>query len=242
MQGFVAGVNAALRLEGAEPLILTRADGYIGVLIDDLVTKGTNEPYRMMTSRAEYRLSLRQDNADLRLVPVGARIGLAGEERVRRAARKRELADELLRKLDRSVSPERGEAFLTRHGEPPAKSGMKLREMVKRAGISLAEVEEEFGLGRYPQDVEEFVETEVKYEGYLLRQAQDIEKMQKMFHTRMPEDLDYSQIAGLRIEARQKLNKLRPQNLFQASGISGVSPADVAVLMVYLRQRVKQTF
>lgn len=236
VQGFMAGANAALWLEGKSPLVLTRADGYIGVLIDDLVTKGTQEPYRMMTSRAEYRLSLRQDNADLRLVPRGAELGLAGEERIRRMENKKRMAAELFEKLETSLSPEKLNPFLAECGESPLKSGAKLREVVKRAGVSLSACASAFGLGEYPREVSDYVETEIKYEGYLLRQNELISKMMKMYDVKLPETLDYASISGLRIEARQKLAKFRPENLFQASNISGVSPADVAVLMVWLKR------
>ena len=235
-QGFVAGVNAALKLEGKEPFVLTRADAYIGVLVDDLVTKGTQEPYRMMTSRAEYRLCLRQDNADLRLSPLGEKIGLAGEERLRRVAKKREQAEQLTAALEAFVAPESANPFLESFGEPPAKSGIKLRELVRRAAVSSADVAREFGLGEVPKTVCDFVDTEIKYEGYLSRQTEMIRKMKKMSSVRLPADLDYASIGGLRIEARQKLAKFRPENLFQASNISGVSPADVAVLMVCLQR------
>ncbi len=239
-QGFVAGVNAALKILGRKPMVLRRDQGYIGVLIDDLVTKGTNEPYRMMTSRTEYRLLQRQDNADQRLTPVGYEIGLVSKERYEAVLEKYRQVDRELERLEHTgaaPSPELA-AFLEKKGESFPQSGAKLASLLRRPRISYEELAP-FDLERPELDrlVTEQVEIRLKYDGYIERQARQIKEFQRMENRALPGDVDYSQIQSLRIEARQKLNQIRPLNLGQASRISGVSPADVAALIFWLERR-----
>ena len=236
-QGLIAGLNASLALRGREPLVLRRDEAYIGVLIDDLVTKGTNEPYRMMTSRAEYRICLRQDNADLRLTEKGYDAGLVSEERYRRFCERKEALGRIAEALNGRVPPARCADFLQAHGFAPPQGGVSYADMLRR-GIPAADIEAEFGIlaGESRADKETAV-IDVQYEGYLRRSLEQIEKAKKLEEKRLPPAIDYEQIGGLRLEARQKLNKIRPDNLGQAGRISGVNPADIAVLMVYLASR-----
>ncbi len=236
-QGLMAGINAAAFVKGTKPLILDRSEAYIGVLIDDLVTKGTNEPYRMMTSRAEYRLLLRQDNADLRLSDYGWQVGLLSAERYQAFCRKRdEIAAEVerLHKKILGCTPELNQ-FLESQGSTPVKSGVSLYELLKRPEItyeSLAAVDHERAV--LPEEVLEQVNIQVKYEGYIARQSEQVEKYKKLENKKIPETIDYDQIGNLRTEARQKLKQVKPLNIGQASRISGVSPADISVLLIYL--------
>ena len=239
VQGFVAGVNAALKLLGREPLILRRDQGYIGVLIDDLVTKGTNEPYRMMTSRTEYRLIQRQDNADQRLTPVGYRLGLVSGERYQAVLAKYRAVDAEIARLEHcgaAPTPELDEMLASRN-EPPARHGGKLSDLLRRPRVTYADLAP-FDPERPELDrlVTEQVEIQLKYRGYIERQMRQVEEFQRMESHRLPADLDYDQLAGLRLEAREKLKAIRPLNLGQASRISGVSPADVAALMIHLEK------
>jgi tRNA uridine 5-carboxymethylaminomethyl modification enzyme len=236
-QGLVAGVNAALKLLGREELILRRADGYIGTLIDDLVTKGTNEPYRMMTSRSEYRLLHRQDNADRRLTAIGHRIGLVSAARMAAVEEKYRRVDAEIARLERThVAPTAAlAAFLEGHDTASSQNGVSLAALLRRPQIGYAD------LAPFDPDrpaltaaEREAVEIDVKYAGYIARQLKQVEEFSKMENRRLPQDLDYTAITGLRLEARQKLQKLRPENFGQASRISGVSPADIAALMVWL--------
>ena len=238
VQGFVAGVNAARKILGKDPLILDRSQGYIGVLIDDLVTKGTNEPYRMMTSRTEYRLIHRQDNADERLCKIGYEIGLVSEERYRAVLEKYEAVKRETKRLEHTgaaAGPALDE-LLERKGEPPAKNGVRLADLLRRPRLSyedLACVDPE--RPDLPKTVTEQVEISLKYEGYIARQQRQVEEMRRLEGKRLPEDIDYEALSGLRLEARQKLRDIRPMNLGQASRISGVSPADIAALMIHLQ-------
>ncbi|MCI8870578.1 MAG: tRNA uridine-5-carboxymethylaminomethyl(34) synthesis enzyme MnmG [Lawsonibacter sp.] len=239
-QGFVAGVNAALKILGREPLILRRDQGYIGVLIDDLVTKGTNEPYRMMTSRTEYRLLHRQDNADQRLTGVGYRLGLVGEAQYRAVEEKYAAVERETKRLEHAgAAPSPAlDALLSARGESPAPNGARLADLLRRPGLCYQDLAP-FDPGRpeLPAPVREAVEISVKYQGYIDRQLRQVAEMKKLEDRPLPPDLDYRSIAGLRLEARQKLERIRPLNLGQASRVSGVSPADVAVLMVCLKSR-----
>lgn len=235
-QGLVAGINAALKLAGREPMILRRSDGYIGTLIDDLVTKGTNEPYRMMTSRSEYRLLLRQDNADERLTPIGRRVGLIGDERYAKFLKKQELINAELSRIEGvTLAPGDANPILAAAGTTEISSGARLAEILRRPGISyemLAPADK--NRPDLPADVREEVEIKVKYDGYIKRQLRQAEQFIKLESRPLPNDIDYGAIRGLRIEARQKLDKIRPRSLGQASRISGVSPADISVLIIYL--------
>ena len=240
VQGFVAGVNAALKIQGRPPLILRRDQGYIGVLIDDLVTKGTNEPYRMMTSRTEYRLLHRQDNADRRLAPIGYELGLVSRERYEAVREKYAAVNREVRRLERTGTPPTPElaALLETRGEPPVKDGARLADLLRRPRLSYADLAP-FDPERPALDpaVAREAEITIKYAGYIDRQLRQVEEVRRLEERPMPEDIDYLSIAGLRLEARQKLDAIRPKNLGQAGRVSGVSPADVAVLMVYLKQR-----
>ena len=239
VQGFVAGVNAALAQTGREPLVLSRGQSYIGTLIDDLVTKGTNEPYRMMTSRSEYRLLLRQDNADQRLCAIGHRIGLVSDERLARVEAKYEAVRREIRRLSSHGIPPSEElnAFLIERGTTPVSDGAPLVALLRRPQVryeDLRRFDPDFpGL---PPETAEQVEISVKYEGYIQRQLQEVEELRRMERRALPPETDYAAIQGLRLEAREKLNHLRPMNLGQAARISGVSPADVAALMIWLEQ------
>ena len=236
-QGFVAGVNAALKLLGREPLILRRSDGYIGTLIDDLVTKGTNEPYRMMTSRSEYRLINRQDNADARLANIGRRIGLLSEARYAAVQEKYALVRGETARLEAAHIPPSAalSAMLADHGSAGAENGVSLADLVRRPQVSYADIAP-FDPARpaLPAAVVNEVEIGLKYEGYIKRQLRQVEEFSRMEARPIPADVDYGAITGLRREAREKLARIRPENFGQASRISGVSPADVSVLMVWL--------
>ena len=236
-QGFVAGVNAALKVQGREPLILTRANSYIGTLVDDLVTKGANEPYRMMTSRSEYRLVLRQDNADERLTPIGYEIGLISEERYHKFLRKQELKKEEIKRLQSTtISPSRelNEVLVSRETSE-INSGVRLIELMKRPQLDYGCLKP-FDKDRPDLDpnIFEQVEIEIKYEGYIQKQLKQVEQMKKLEKKLLPNDYDYKELKGLRLEAQEKLNKIKPLNIGQASRISGVSPADISVLLIWL--------
>ena len=238
-QGFMAGVNAARLMQKKEPIILKRSDGYIGVLIDDLVTKDTTEPYRMMTSRAEYRLLLRQDNADLRLTEIGYEIGLISKERLDYVNNKKELiAKEVDRLKNTHVGAnEKINSFLKANGTTELLSGVTLADLCKRPELSYEKILEiDEGRPHLPKEVSEQVGIEIKYEGYIAREMQQVESFKKMEGKKIPVDLDYDKVINLRIEARQKLKKFKPENIGMASRISGVSPADISVLLVYLKK------
>lgn len=239
-QGIVAGINAARKIQGKESLILDRASSYIGTLIDDLVTKGCADPYRMMTSRSEYRLVLRQDNADQRLTPIGYKIGLISKERYDRLQIKiSEVESEIDRVKHLNIAPsEKLNTFLVEKGTAPMSTGCKLADLIRRPQLGY-DMLEEFDVNRPKLDFEvrEQVEVQIKYEGYIPKQLEQIENMRKMESKKLPEDLDYKTVYGLRLEAIEKLNKQKPENIGQASRISGVSPADVSVLMVWLEQQ-----
>jgi len=238
-QGLAAGINAALKIKGEPPLVLTRGDGYIGVLIDDLVTKGTNEPYRMMTSRTEYRLIHRQDNADKRLAAYGCRVGLVSAGRLAQIEEKYAAVEREIRRLEHTGAPPSPELdkLLADKGEPPCPHGARLIDLLRRPRLSYAGLAP-FDPGRPPlsREITGQVEISVKYQGYIDRQNRQVEEMRKLEDKPLPPDVDYLSIQGLRLEARQKLDKIRPLNLGQASRVSGVSPADVAALMIYLER------
>lgn len=240
-QGIVAGINAALYLKGEDPLILDRSDGYIGVLIDDLVTKGTNEPYRMMTSRAEYRLTLRQDNADLRLTEKGYKAGLVTEERYQRMLAKRHGIEQAEKRLKTTyVGKDEYLAKLLEEKKAGDMNSSSLFDLLKRKGITYEDVAE-YDTKRPDNDVIEQLEIRAKYEGYIAKQQKQIEEFKRMESRHIPEDIDYSQVSSLRTEAVQKLTKLRPKSVGQAMRISGVSPADISILMIYLH-RLESTY
>lgn len=239
-QGIMAGINAARKLSGKEPVVLDRSQAYIGVLIDDLVTKETHEPYRMMTSRAEYRLLLRQDNADLRLTELGYEIGLISKERAEALKKKKQQIAEEVARLKQTMIGGREEVqeFLEKHGSTPLKTALSLAELLTRPELNyqmLGELDAE--RPKLSTEIVEQVEIELKYAGYIERQQRQVEQFKKTEQRRIPEDIDYDEVPSLRIEARQKLKQIRPENIGQASRISGVSPADISVLLVYLKQK-----
>lgn len=238
-QGIIAGINAARKVKGLEPLVLDRSQAYIGVLIDDLITKGTNEPYRMMTSRAEYRLLLRQDNADLRLTEIGHEIGLISEERYQQLLYKKfQIKEEINRLIDTTVgASEKVQTFLKSHKSTPLQSGSTLAELLKRPELSynlLNEIDD--NRPELPRDVAEQVNIELKYEGYINRQMRQVDQFIKLETKKIPDNIDYHDVYSLRKEAEQKLSEIRPASVGQASRISGVSPADISVLLVYLEK------
>ena len=243
VQGFVAGVNAALKLQGREPLVLKRSESYIGTLIDDLVTKGTDEPYRMMTSRSEYRLLLRQDNADARLCAIGHRLGLISDARMAAVREKYDAVAREIRRLEHTGVPgsDALNALLTEKGTAPVDSGCRLIDLLRRPQLTYGDLAP-FDAERpaLPDDVREQVEITVKYEGYIQRQQRQVAEFEKLERRQLPPDMDYSCIQGLRLEAREKLSALRPLNVGQAGRISGVSPADVAALMIWLQTHDKE--
>ena len=239
VQGFVAGVNAALKLKGQEPMILKRSESYIGTLIDDLVTKGTQEPYRMMTSRSEYRLLLRQDNADKRLTPIGYKLGLISGVRMRAVEEKYAAVEAEVKRLEHTgiAGCEALNRLLTDRGSAPVTDGARLIDLLRRPQMTYDELMTfDPGAPALPKAVREQVEISVKYEGYIRRQLSQVEEFEKLEQHALPADLDYSGIQGLRLEAREKLAAVRPVNLGQASRISGVSPADMGALMIYLEK------
>ena len=239
VQGFVAGVNAARKIRGQSPFILRRSDGYIGTLIDDLVTKGTNEPYRMMTSRSEYRLLHRQDNADQRLCHIGHEIGLVSDERLAAVEEKYQAVEKEIYRLEHThIAPsEELSAFLTSLGTTPAKTGMSLADLIRRPQVSYEAIAP-FDPDRpeLSRAIVQEVGIALQYEGYIKRQLKQVEEFARMEAKKLPADLDYDTVTGLRLEARQKLNQIRPDNFGQASRISGVSPADIASLMVWMEK------
>ena len=238
-QGLVAGINAALKLQGKDPLILTRDTSYIGTLIDDLVTKGTEEPYRIMTSRSEYRLLHRQDNADQRLTAIGAAVGLVPQEQLERVQEKYEAVRREIQRLEANGVPASDalNEMLSRRDSAPVANSARLADLLRRPQVTYADIAP-FDSGRpaLPQAVTEEVEIQIKYAGYLSRQEKQVEAFKREESRRLPEDIDYNAIAGLRLEARQKLSQIRPMSIGQAGRISGVSPADIAVLLIYLEQ------
>ena len=241
-QGLIAGINSALKIKGKNPVILDRTQGYIGVLIDDIVTKGTNEPYRMMTSRAEYRLLLRQDNADLRLTEIGHEIGLISDERYQRFLQKKANIEKEMERLRQTVvkPTEKVNEFLKEKGTTPLSTGSKLSELLKRTEIrykDLAEIDD--NMPNLSAQEKEEVEIQIKYEGYIKMEEEQVAKFKKMESKTLSEDIVYQDIKGLSLEARQKLDKIKPLSIGQASRISGVSPADINVLLIYLQMKNK---
>ena len=238
-QGIVAGINAALAEKGEEPMILPRSSSYIGTLIDDLVTKGAAEPYRMMTSRSEYRLLLRQDNADERLTPIGHRVGLIGDERYNAFLEKMAMIAEEIKRLEKTVVPpsEKNNAYLCSLNSAEISTGAKLSELLRRPELSYALLSElDPDRPALPSAVVRTAEIQVKYQGYIKRELSEVERQKKLEDKRLPADIDYKKILGLRLESAEKLDKIRPMNIGQASRISGVNPADISVLLIYLNK------
>ena len=239
VQGLIAGVNASRKLQGKTPIILDRSQAYIGVLIDDIVTKGTNEPYRMMTSRAEYRLLLRQDNADLRLTEIGHKIGLISDERYKAFLEKKNKIEKEIERIKTTTVKPTAEVneFLEKYNTSTISNGVKLADLLRRSELTyknLGEIDK--NRPDLSDEVAQEVEIQVKYEGYIKLQEEQVKKFKKLEEKLLPNEIDYSQIKGLRLEARQKLNKIKPNSVGQASRISGVSPADISVLLIYLEQ------
>ena len=240
-QGIIAGINASLYLDGKEQLVLKRSDGYIGVLIDDIVTKGTNEPYRMMTSRAEYRLFLRSDNADLRLTEIGRKVGLVKDERWQVFLDKKQKLNEIFELLSVKFKPQELEELFTENGESMPRESMSVKNILKRSNIDAFKLNEKFGLFKnFDYEIINEMNIMVKYEGYLKQQEEEIEKFKKNEKILIPENFDYRKYHGLRLEAIEKLETIKPLNIGQASRISGVSPADIAVLSVLVKKFVKE--
>ena len=242
-QGFVAGVNAARKVQGKAPFVLDRASSYIGTLIDDLITKGASDPYRMMTSRSEYRLVLRQDNADERLTPLGRELGLISDRRWEKFQRKQERKQAELKRVQKTTLPPSQELndILVSRGTSPLTTGAKLADLLKRPQITYEDLEPvDKDRPQYSTAVFEAVEIELKYEGYIKRQRADIEEARRLERKRLPQDVDYSAIQGLRLEAGEKLNKVKPENIGQAGRISGVSPADISVLLIWLASKERE--
>lgn len=242
-QGFVAGVNASRKVQGKEPFVLDRASSYIGTLIDDLITKGASDPYRMMTSRSEYRLVLRQDNADERLTPLGRELGLISDRRWEKFQRKQEQKQAELKRVQKVTLPpsETLNQILVSRGTSPLTTGAKLADLLKRPQITYMDLEPvDKERPQYSTAVFEAVEIELKYEGYIKRQRADIEEARRLERKRLPQDVDYSAIQGLRLEAGEKLNKVKPENIGQAGRISGVSPADISVLLIWLASKERE--
>jgi tRNA uridine 5-carboxymethylaminomethyl modification enzyme len=236
-QGLVAGINAALAVKGDEPMILTRDSSYIGTLVDDLVTKGTSEPYRVMTSRSEYRLLLRQDNADLRLTDIGRRVGLIGDERYEKFLKKKEQIDTEIKRVEKTTVPpsEEVNSFLRANGSTEITTGIKLAELLRRPELTYEALGEiDAARPELPRSVTTTVAIQIKYEGYIKRELAEVERQRKLEEKLLPSDISYSDILGLRLEAAEKLDRIRPMNIGQASRISGVSPADISVLLIYL--------
>ena len=236
-QGLIAGINAAQKIKGKEPVILDRSQSYIGVLIDDIVTKGTNEPYRMMTSRAEYRLLLRQDNADLRLTPIGHEVGLISNERYEKFLNKKQAVENEKKRLESVIIKPSQEAnkILESLGTTTISTGVKIVDLIKRPQVKYEDLKElDIDRPELPYEVKNEVEIQIKYEGYINLEQKQVEKFKKLEDKKIPDNINYDDIKGLRIEAKQKLNKVRPLSVGQASRISGVSPADISVLLIYL--------
>ena len=243
-QGLVAGINAARQVQGKEPVLFPRSGSYIGTLIDDLVTKGCSDPYRMMTSRSEYRLILRQDNADLRLTPLGREIGLVGDERWNRFRAKKQAIEAEIRRLERVTIPlsEGLNAMLVSRETSPVTAGTKAAELLRRPQIGYGDISPfDPSAPALPKEVWEQAEIEMKYAGYIKKQLAQVEQMKKLESRLLPEEMDYREVSGLRLEAQEKLNRVKPLNIGQASRISGVSPADISVLMIWLEQKRKRS-
>jgi tRNA uridine 5-carboxymethylaminomethyl modification enzyme len=236
-QGLVAGINAALNELGKEPMILSRSSSYIGTLIDDLVTKGAAEPYRIMTSRSEYRLLLRQDNADLRLTEIGHDVGLIGEERYQAFLEKKQMIEAEIARLEKTVAPpsEKNNEILRSLNSSEISTGTKLAELLRRPELSYAAIAEiDENRPKLPSAVIRTAEIQVKYQGYIKRELSEVERQKKLETKLLPPDIDYSKIVGLRLESAEKLSKIRPVSIGQAARISGVNPADISVLLIYL--------